>query len=106
MVDFLRRNYGISKLGVHGESLGGMVACHLAKAKELNYLFSNRTFSNLSEVSKWGFSKPISILFNLLTNWSYDSSQAFIDSTGYKILGYDPNDEVIPYMASLKVGVV
>jgi len=84
LVDFLRRNYGISKLGVHGESLGGMVACHLAKAKGLNYC----------------------IVFNLLTNWSYDSSQAFIDSTGYKILGYDPNDEVIPYMASLKVGVV
>lgn len=31
VVDFLRKNLSNGKVGVHGESLGGMVASHLAK---------------------------------------------------------------------------
>jgi hypothetical protein len=41
----------VKYLGVHGESLGGMIAVHLAKAKKVDFLFADRTFSSLSEVA-------------------------------------------------------
>jgi hypothetical protein len=78
-----------------------MVACHVGKTRKIQYVFSDRTFSSLSEVAKWGFSRLVRFFLNLLTNWTYDSSLAFIECNAYKVIGYDPYDEVIPFMASL-----
>lgn len=67
-------------LGIHGESLGGMVACHIARTKNVNYLFADRTFSSLSEVANTGFSRMARFFFNLINDWNYDSAEAFIEA--------------------------
>jgi esterase/lipase len=38
------------KIGVHGLSMGGMIAVHLARKNLVEFLFVDRTFSDLSEV--------------------------------------------------------
>jgi fermentation-respiration switch protein FrsA (DUF1100 family) len=53
-VDFIRGELKVKKLGVHGESLGGMVAVHLGKVRKIDFLFADRTFSSLSEVAHFG----------------------------------------------------
>lgn len=78
-----------------------MFACHLARTKNLNYLFADRTFASLSEVARVGFSGLAKFLFNLITDWNYESTQAYIDTTCYKVMAADPRDEVIPFLASL-----
>lgn len=47
----MRSDFKIKKLGVHGYSLGGSVACHLAKFKKIEFLFADRTYSSLSRVT-------------------------------------------------------
>jgi hypothetical protein len=78
-----------------------MFACHLAKSKNLSYLFADRTFASLSEVARVGFSGLAKFLFSLITNWNYDSTLAYIDTQCYKVMAGDPRDEVIPFLASL-----
>jgi hypothetical protein len=49
-------------MGVHGLSMGGMIASHLARKGLVDFLFADRTFSALDEVpvysmgnwAKWG----------------------------------------------------
>lgn len=42
---FLRSRIGAKGLvGVHGESLGGYFASHLAKSRQLDFLFIDRSF--------------------------------------------------------------
>ena len=44
-------HFGLSSLiGVHGESLGGSVACYIARTCKVDFLFANRTFSKLTDV--------------------------------------------------------
>mmetsp|Transcript_30098 Transcript_30098/g.29351 ORF Transcript_30098/g.29351 Transcript_30098/m.29351 type:complete len:111 (-) Transcript_30098:819-1151(-) len=38
------------KLGVHGQSMGGMVAAHLARKGLVDFLMVDRTFSSLESV--------------------------------------------------------
>lgn len=51
MIDYLRDELGIQKIGVHGTSMGGMVACYLAREKDLDFLVADRTFASLSRVA-------------------------------------------------------
>jgi len=55
---------------VHGYSLGGSIACHLASKKQLDFLFADRTFSSLSTVGAKSFGSKLRFLFNLLTDWN------------------------------------
>ncbi len=40
----------IKKIGVHGESIGGLIAAHVAKKKNLDLLVADRTFSSMDNV--------------------------------------------------------
>lgn len=51
------------------------------------------------------FSKYARFLFNFLTNWNYNASKSYCDYKQYKVIGLDPKDEVIPFMASLFIGI-
>ena len=105
LVDYLRANYNVKKIGVHGESLGGMVASHIAKAKNLEFLCADRTFSSLTDVAFAGFGRFLYSIYLVVTGWTNDSSDSYIDSNCYKILTFDPRDEVIPISGSLRSGV-
>ena len=105
LVDYLRTNYNVKKIGVHGESLGGMVASHIANVKNLDFLCADRTFSSLTDVAFAGFGRFLYSIYLVVTRWSNDSSENYIDSGCYKILTFDPKDEVIPIPGSLRYGV-
>jgi hypothetical protein len=48
------------KIGVHGQSLGGCVANHLASIKYLDFLCADRTFCSLSALLSFGFARCLS----------------------------------------------
>ena len=54
IVNFLRANKGVSVLGVHGESIGGVVAAHVAWKCKLDFLFVDRCFSTLEDLVRLG----------------------------------------------------
>jgi len=104
-VDYLRRIRKVIRLGVHGESLGGMIATHIASHCKVDFLFADRTFSALKNVAKYSYGKFLSQLFQVSTCWKDDSATDFLESDCYKVLSADPQDNVIIELASLKCGV-
>ncbi|CAD8053660.1 unnamed protein product [Paramecium sonneborni] len=103
--DYVTSQLKVNQLIFHGESLGGMVACHLGRVRQCNLLFADRTFSSISKIAQVGFSKYASFLFKLLTSWDYNSAKSYVECQSYKILAVDQKDEVIPFLSSLKVDV-
>jgi pimeloyl-ACP methyl ester carboxylesterase len=92
LVHHLRRNKKVGKLGVHGESLGGAVAAHIARNCNLDFLFADRSFWSLGNVSKFMFGWVVWALFRLFTKWDCDASWDFIFSNCYKVISSDPHD--------------
>ena len=107
LVRHLEEVRGVSKLLVHGISLGGGVACHLSNNSHVDAVFADRTFSSLDSVTRDDFGKYCRIAFNILTlgRWKMHCARKFLKSNTYKIISSDPRDEMIPEMASLKNGV-
>eukprot|EP01071_Lankesteria_metandrocarpae_P006043 Lankesteria_metandrocarpae@DN4220_c0_g1_i2.p1 len=101
------RGFGCGPIGVHGRSVGGVCATHVAAspgADDIQWLFADRTFSSLS--------KAASVL---LGNWTrpilkcmrhdVDNVEPFLRSRAYKISSCDPGDTIVPLSASLHTGV-
>lgn len=102
---YLRSNYGIKKIGAHGESLGGLAACHLAKHAELDFVCAGRTFTSLTDVVHYMLGKCLGGIFHWITFWTDENTRNFVDAHCYKIITFDPKDEIIPYEASLRYGI-
>ena len=71
-------------------------------------MFTDRTFASLVDVAKWGFGgRIVSNFFRYLTLWSEECELNFtgINTSTYRLLGCDANDNMITEMASLKTGV-
>ena len=105
IVKYLRTECNVKKIGAHGQSMGGFVVSHLAKHANLEYACADRTFSSLSNVAGKMFGPFVEKLFLWTTGWSDDSGKSFSDANCFKVLCFDPKDEVIPYLASLRSGV-
>jgi hypothetical protein len=105
IVDYLRSEYNAKKIGIHGESLGGMVASSLAKTRNLDFLCADRTFNSLTNVARCTFGKFLATIYLFTTRWNNDSSEKYLDANCYKIITFDPRDEVVPIPGSLKSGV-
>jgi len=95
----------MTKIGIHGESIGGLVAIHVAKKKNLDFLCADRTFMNLSNVGMFSFGSILAKFYQLITLWDSNISSDYVQSNCYKILTFDPKDEVIHCLSSLKYGV-
>ena len=102
---YLRSEYGIKKVGVHGESLGGLPVCQLAKHGELDFACADRTFSSLTTVAHYSFGKHIGKLYKWVAGWSDDNCSNFIEAPCYKVVTFDPKDEIIPFPSSLRAGI-
>lgn len=105
IVDFLRKDMGMRKIGVHGESLGGIVTTHIARAKNIDYMCADRTFASLSSVAEISFGDILAKIFRLSTLWDDQIARDYLQANCYKIITCDPKDEIIHMMASLKYGV-
>lgn len=94
------------KVGAHGQSMGGMIAAHLARKGLVDFVFCDRTFFDLSEVAQYMMGKWAKYGMRAVTFWGgLDSTSDFIYSNCYKVLGQDPADEIINDNASLKTGI-
>lgn len=106
VVDYVRQELGVKKIGVHGQSLGGLVATHLARVKALDYLCADRTFSELANIAELTYGRIAGALYRLITWWTDDISVDYLEANCYKVIAFDSNDEVINPLGSLKHGVM
>ena len=52
VAQYVRQRVGQNaKIGVHGRSIGGVVATHLARQGLVDFLFADRTFCDLGEAA-------------------------------------------------------
>jgi hypothetical protein len=79
----LKRHYYWDKIGVHGISIGGLPACHLASKGLVDFIFADRSFSSLEEIV---FNYPLGWLLKYI----------------YKLFFFDNSDNTENY---LKVNV-
>ncbi|EAR92059.2 alpha/beta hydrolase family protein (macronuclear) [Tetrahymena thermophila SB210] len=105
LVDYLRQDLQAGQIGIHGQSIGGMVACYVANSKKLNFLLADRTFAQFSDIANYAYGSKVKSLFRMLVDWDFQMSSFFVKADCYKLISFDLKDEVIPYMASLKNGV-
>jgi len=104
-VDFLRQDLKQKKIGVHGESLGGIAVTHIGRTKNIDFLCADRTFSGVSAVPDISFGSKIASMFRIITLWDDRIAKDYAESQCYKIITYDPKDEIIHLLSSLKYGV-
>jgi alpha/beta superfamily hydrolase len=105
LIDYLRNQRKCNIIGVHGESLGGSIATHLAKTKKVDFLFADRTFASLSNAARYNFGKLAEVLFKAVGPNDSNSVKDFLDVECFKIVSCDSNDLMINNLASLKSGV-
>jgi len=99
------RNARPIKIGVHGISVGGLAATYLGRTRLVDFMFIDRSFSNLQSFPMQ-FSKLFPPLLKFITLWDNPNcSRDYLYSNCYKVIAQDPNDEVIPDVCSLKTGV-
>lgn len=103
-MDYIQNELKPKLIGVHGTSLGGLVATYLANSKKVDFLCADRTFGSLLEVVRYSFGGFSRILFNIITDWNVDLSTNYFNSSSYKVLIYDPRDEIIHILSSLFYG--
>lgn len=95
----------IGKLGAFGESLGGLVACHIAAKLHLDLLVADRTFGSLEAVAEHGFHPVAGWLLRNVRWWGDVTAYNFVEAECYKVVTCDPNDEMICENSSLKAQV-
>jgi len=105
IVNYLKSVKNVKKLGVQGESLGGMVATYLGANSKIDFLFVDRSFSSLEEVAFHNFGKWGWVAYKIFGRWKLDCSLDYLKTDCYKVLSSDPNDSMIKDLASLKSGV-
>jgi len=105
IVKYLREECKVSKLILHGESLGGAIATRLAAKLRVDFLFADRTFGSLDKVAAVVAFKSAGEVLNYLSGWDLNCVNTYIQSTCYKVIGNDPKDDTIHELASLKSSV-
>ena len=105
IIHYLRTEKGYDRIGVHGESLGGSIACYLARECQLDFLFADRTFSSLQAVSLCGFGIATYWLHKLARLEDIDTVEEYLEAQCYKVISCDPKDTMVKDLASLKAGV-
>ena len=104
---YVRQRVGAyARVGVHGMSIGGVVATHLARKGLVEFLFADRTFRSLDNAARYTVGAWVKWALPLITFWfDTDLTTDYIFASCYKVMSNDPNDEIIDDNASLKTGV-
>ena len=105
VVKYLKDNRRVSKLIVHGESIGGMMACHAAKVCGVDMLVCDRTFCSLDAVAERLLGAWASFGLQTICRWQTDVVTDFLAAKCPRLVLQDPNDEIISHCSSLKCGV-
>ena len=100
------RSNPYQKIIIHGESIGGLVACHIAKTYSIDALICDRTFSSLDATASRLLGSWASIGLRNIVLWPTNVTVDYLQcKCPYKLLLQDPNDEVIHHQSSLKNGI-
>ncbi|EAS07115.3 alpha/beta hydrolase family protein (macronuclear) [Tetrahymena thermophila SB210] len=103
--DYVKDIQKLSKIGVFGTSLGGLVAAHLGAHRKIDFLYVDRSFSCISDIAYFTMFRVFKFVVRFLTNYDLWSPFNYVNANCYKVLSYDPNDEAIGYMSSMMNGV-
>ena len=111
LFDYAKKKYSkYTKYGVYGYSVGGGSAIYIANQRNVDVLICDRNFSCVGEILRdiYFFGGILYFLYKII-NFKYDYNVSeFIKSKNNnicKIVLCDPEDEIIPDSASLKVGI-
>jgi len=103
VAQYVKKRLGFSsKIIIHGISLGGAVASHIAGKGLCDFLLCDRTFGSLSEVPRAMLGAWATNGLKCLFEWKTDSTEDFYYANCYKIIATDPNDEIISDGSSMK----
>ncbi|ETV83742.1 hypothetical protein, variant 2 [Aphanomyces astaci] len=106
MVRHLQVVQGVTRLAVHGESIGGMVATYVAKhAADIELLVADRTFANLPAVAQRLVASWAGKALTCVTRWQTDNVANYLDARCHKVICCDPCDEIVSDASSLKAGI-
>ena len=100
----IKKNYNYDKIGIHGVSLGGIPACHLAgNIKDVKLLVSDRNFGQIENIAKNCFLGNVLVfIYKLLFIPSSNNVENYLNGNGVKILLNDPKDEIVTEEGALK----
>jgi len=110
LFDYIKKKDQYKKYGVFGYSIGGGSATFLCQKRNLDILICDRNYTNVSSIARSYSSNGEFLNFLskiLFFKYDYNVSE-YIKSKNKnicKIILCDPNDEVIPNIASLKSGI-
>jgi alpha/beta superfamily hydrolase len=105
VANFIKTKKKFRNIGIHGESLGGCIASHLAFKIQADFLFADRTFQSLSSTARFNYGSAAECLFKLFGPRDSDVVQDFVSNECFKVLSCDCNDIMINNLGSLKAGV-
>ena len=75
------------KIGVHGQSIGGTFAVHLARKGLVDFLYADRTFSALDEVPRFSMGAWAKYGLKFLTGWwDNDLTRDYVFTSCYKVI--------------------
>ena len=100
----IKKNYNYEKIGVHGVSLGGIPACHLAgNKKDVKLLVSDRNFGQIENIAKnCLLGNVLVFIYKLLFIPNSNNVENYLNGKGVKILLNDPSDEIVTEEGALK----
>lgn len=105
VMEHIRRERPPRRMIIHGESLGGMVACHLARKYKIDLLVCDRTFASLDGVANRMLGTWAGLGLRYLGLWFTNVVADYLAADCHKVILQDPKDEIIAYPASLRSGV-
>eukprot|EP00927_Polykrikos_kofoidii_P030830 TRINITY_DN26534_c0_g2_i1.p1 TRINITY_DN26534_c0_g2~~TRINITY_DN26534_c0_g2_i1.p1 ORF type:complete len:953 (-),score=164.27 TRINITY_DN26534_c0_g2_i1:58-2916(-) len=100
------KSRGVTNMGVHGRSIGGIPACHMARAHPdvIRLLVADRTMSTLADTARYSYgewaAKGLGVSFTRA-----DNVTNFVEARCHKVMVCDPKDHMIPDLAALRTGV-
>eukprot|EP00602_Paraphysomonas_sp_CaronLab_P013816 CAMPEP_0185041582 /NCGR_PEP_ID=MMETSP1103-20130426/41078_1 /TAXON_ID=36769 /ORGANISM="Paraphysomonas bandaiensis, Strain Caron Lab Isolate" /LENGTH=770 /DNA_ID=CAMNT_0027581383 /DNA_START=370 /DNA_END=2682 /DNA_ORIENTATION=+ len=104
VAEYLKEALNVKYLYLHGESIGGMVACHIARRCESSALVCDRTFVCLEAVARRMLGDWAGVGLRMF-QWDTDVLDDYLHTDCCKIVIQDPGDEIIFHPASLEVGI-
>ena len=106
IVNYIRtQKLNIRVLGVHGESIGGCIAVHLAKECVLDFLVADRTFASIKAVALFRYGRLAYWASCLARIEDFEYTGEYLASNCPKAIICDPADLIVSDLASLKAGV-
>lgn len=103
LIHFLKSKFQIRRFAIYGRSIGGHIAKILSAEADLVIL--DRTFSSISLVPKILYGATAQKLYDYLIDNYRVGCKELLENSSKKVILYDPNDTIIPFLASAQFGV-